>query len=504
MEVNLSKTEIVVFRPEGMRPQPGWQWQYQGQPVPVSSEFKYLGIVFHETEGVSVAEGVLCGAARRAMWAMIGKFRVAQIRDISLKLRMFQSLVTPIMDYCSAVWCPALLSDCSSNARVYGNSMQQVQSTFLRQLGHLRRTTPLAILHREFCLEPIAGVWLRSLTQLWQRLQSAPAESLLGRVSRAALHLAQTGSAAVRRACWAGQFFNMIKSFSKHGRDGDGRLSAFAEQFGWTAPRRGHFLHVHQKLVDLPWCPFWNAWDSLVQQPWTNLPQEPREVPQQGPIKYATYHRWFALPVPSQLFQWDRTEGQPRMPVNMPAYVKCTRWVPFDQLKQLIRLRTGAHHLTIETGRWQRRARDSRVCCKCSASVVEDEMHLLFECPAYQQIRTRFSAPLFGLFGGVHATLEAVKEPGGFCQFMEQDPKQVAAFVSACMTLRQEEAASESTSDGYGSAQSSSLLQESQEYYSACSVFSCGDEEVTGRPMEPRLAPETGAPPPLARVGANL
>lgn len=436
------------------------------------------------------------------MWAMIGRFRVAGIRDISLKLRLFQSLVVPIMEYCSAVWSPALLRGCQHPDDVYkNNDLQQLQSTFLRLLGHLRGTTPNAVLHREFCIEPVASVWLRSIVQLWSRLQTAPATSLLGRVARAALYLAQHGSAAARRQCWAGQFFDMIRSFSKHGRDSDGRLADFAERCGWTAPPRGHFLHVHQQLLELPWSPFWEAWHSIVHQPWENHPLQPREVPegQGGRAKFATYHRWFALPIPTQLFRWDTMEGCPRMPVNMPAYVKCSRHVPFEQLKQLMRLRTGAHHLAIETGRWQRKPRGERLCVKCTAGVVEDEMHVLFECPAYQHVRSRYALSLFQLLGGLDVTCAAVQIPGGFCQFMEQSPKQVAAFVNDCFEVRQEEGAPVGRGREYTDALSSSLLQESQEYYSACSDFSNGDY-VGHLPMEPGLAPETGA----SLEGANL
>lgn len=44
-----------------------------------------------------------------------------------------------------------------------------------------------------------------------------------------------------------------------------------------------------------------------------------------------------------------------------------------------MRLRTGAHHLAVETGRWSRPVipRQFRTCSKCTQTIVEDEMHLL-------------------------------------------------------------------------------------------------------------------------------
>jgi hypothetical protein len=54
-----------------------WKWQYNGQPVPRATEFKYLGVILHEAQGVSVASDSLAKAARRATWAMISRFRVS-------------------------------------------------------------------------------------------------------------------------------------------------------------------------------------------------------------------------------------------------------------------------------------------------------------------------------------------------------------------------------------------------------------------------------------------
>ena len=61
----------------------------------------------------------------------------------------------------------------------------------------------------------------------------------------------------------------------------------------------------------------------------------------------------------------------------MPRYIRHTSGIPFTYVKQLMRFRTGAHHLAIETGRWARPKlpRQHRVCSKCSCTVVEDEVH---------------------------------------------------------------------------------------------------------------------------------
>eukprot|EP00775_Hariotina_reticulata_P015068 gene15068-biopygen1015 len=49
MEVNVTKTEVVEFRCPRTRPT-DWQWTFEGHVLPVSQQFRYLGVVFHATK----------------------------------------------------------------------------------------------------------------------------------------------------------------------------------------------------------------------------------------------------------------------------------------------------------------------------------------------------------------------------------------------------------------------------------------------------------------------
>ena len=63
-------------------------------------------------------------------------------------------------------------------------------------------------------------------------------------------------------------------------------------------------------------------------------------------------------------------------------YIRHTEGTTYNHVQQLMRLRTGAHHLAIETGRWSRPSipREERLCPRCTSGVVEDEVHLLCVC----------------------------------------------------------------------------------------------------------------------------
>ena len=52
--------------------------------------------------------------------------------------------------------------------------------------------------------------------------------------------------------------------------------------------------------------------------------------------------------------------------------------------------RLSSHNINIETGRYTTPStpREERVCSECATS-VEDEHHVVFQCPLYRNIRTR-------------------------------------------------------------------------------------------------------------------
>lgn len=434
MVVSVPKTEVVVFRKPASRPQPNWQWTYKGERVQQSAEFRYLGIIFHETRGVSAAISSLATAARRAMWAMLSRFKMARMVDINLKLSMFSSLVLPIMEYCGEVWGPGLLSSADGWAGACNNELQRVQNLFLRQLGHLRSTVSTQIMHTELCKEPVARGWVRASVALWERLQAAPASSLLGAAARESLELAQT-SDWCRQRCWAGQFLGMLDTLlSPH--DASGCVSEFVSCGG----RDG------ADLMPLEVDTVLDAWELMLRGPMEAALGVDPTTAAADLVRPATYQSWFCTPPDSE------EEG---FPTGMPKYVRHTAGIPFAHMKALMRLRTGAHCLAIEMGRWGRSQggrgrvnRDERVCQKCLApaapgvpavSALEDEVHFLFECPAYDSIRARFDSALFSAFGGSQAAKQSMRSrPIDVRRFMDQDPAAVAAFVHQCWEVQRD------------------------------------------------------------------
>jgi hypothetical protein len=61
-------------------------------------------------------------------------------------------------------------------------------------------------------------------------------------------------------------------------------------------------------------------------------------------------------------------------------------------------------------------------------------LHVLFECPAYQQIRLKYGSKLFSRFGDNLQSIRVLtREPLKVPEFMNQEPKVVARFVAECL-----------------------------------------------------------------------
>ena len=95
-------------------------------------------------------------------------------------------------------------------------------------------------------------------------------------------------------------------------------------------------------------------------------------------VKMSTYAAWFA-PKSDRPDTW----------MNFTAHLNKQR-----EIQTVARFRMGAHNLDIESRRWgpDRTARSCRICKYCNMGKVEDEKHVIAECPAYECERESFMA----------------------------------------------------------------------------------------------------------------
>ena len=415
LEVNVDKTCIVVF---GARAYTGSrQWILRGrngerQQVPVCSEFKYLGVVLHETRGVSVCCDTLTVAGRRAMWAMLTKCADIGINSLSMKVHLFGSLVSPILSYCSEVWGPAAMGAGSSRVcsatSMMSNKQQVLAAEFLRLIGgKMRKTVSRVLLHREFGCRPLAYTWFMSAVALWNRVaarrRTQPTDWLVLAMEENVQMMSQQDiSPHVKSSLWSVQFAKMCRSVG-----GDDTFWLFDREEEWPS--------IEMDLASA-------AFDEFFFRPLVAAGDAPRAA-ESGQVMYCTYENWFAS---SPFTSLDRSR-----PAEWCSSFHREGSICKTHLFSLLRFRLGVHGLRVDSGRWDRLPRSQRMCERCTDEMVEDEFHLVFECPAYDCVREKFPL-LFEEFDP-----DSVSPEGrDLACFMAQDAQQIAAFIHNCFIVR--------------------------------------------------------------------
>lgn len=386
----------------------------------VSDSFRYLGVWLHSTKGLSVARDALKAAGQRAMWAMLGKLKHLEMRDLYLKTHMFDTLVKPVLSYGCEVWGPDALQDVSSADGMLKNSLQEVQTLFMRQLGKLRKSTSRQVMLKELSWAPLSAHWCKMVVSYWNQLTQLSTGQM-----RVVFH------DCVRMGClhnvgWADQFLRMLRQL---------RLGMKADQVVQEVKAAIEAGDVDLKLPVIEWDSIAAAWSATWEKDWEAVANIPPCQCEDG-ITLATYKHWMAAPPVLNPITGLEVEDKWYRP-GMPEYVAYTHLVAPADLINFMRFRCGSHKLAIATGRWDKCPRDQRICQKCTTDEVEDEYHFIFRCPAYESLRVSMHAKynVFECVGGTHRARRAGDT--GMLKFMNQTPRHVARFVSACMQLRE-------------------------------------------------------------------
>ena len=97
-----------------------------------------------------------------------------------------------------------------------------------------------------------------------------------------------------------------------------------------------------------------------------------------------------------------------------------------DVMSTFVRFKLSCHELGIELGRWKdRKPRRDRVCTLCDCGALDDEMHMVYECPALEPVRDQF--PHF--FEGSQDMRRL---------FAHKDQTSLVRFVHRCFRLREQ------------------------------------------------------------------
>ena len=129
LQVNTSKTKIMVFRKGGMLPR-NLSFSFDNTVLEIVNKFTYLGIVFTTGGSFTETQNTLAGQARKALFLLEKYVYKFTTLTVSHMIDLFDKLILPILNYCSEVW-----------GFIQANTVERVHLHFLKKLLGVKKST---------------------------------------------------------------------------------------------------------------------------------------------------------------------------------------------------------------------------------------------------------------------------------------------------------------------------------------------------------------------------
>ena len=370
MEISVSKTKVMSCFVEGA-PVPAFTCN--GAPIQPVDSFKYLGLHFHNSGDIAHLVQPIKNKAAGSWAAVQRRHSLLQCGStVNIHLQLLQSILVPALHYGCEVW--GMHSPDAGSAQRARLDLQRVYDFYLRKICGLSSSTPSNMLLTELGLLPLKVFWWRQTLRFWNDIAALPEGSLFHTVLLDSLY---------------DTFHDGAFNFSSS-------VAACLHRVGVSMPHDIDRVPV----LDVP--AVIDALKADLRVPSSVVVCSPRQAPSRGVVQY-TYAQWF------QPFSARRRYCQ--LPVSG------------KNMRRFLQFRLGCSKLPIVVGRHTGVPRASRLCTFCGAAALGDERHLVFECAALAELRTKYA----DLFGDTDQTMRTF--------FAQPDHLRVFHYVIECLNL---------------------------------------------------------------------
>lgn len=326
--VNLKKTKIMVFNCR----KPKWHFSLGADCVENCTSYSYLGVTFVPSGSFAKAQDTLTLKARRAYFLLRQTFKSDWNTPVPTLVKLFQSLIKPIMTYNAEIWYITDLGYQSIHQSFLeevvqksdNSKMEKLQIQFCKHTLGIGPKSSNVAARAEMGREPIILHVLVQAVKFYMRLLAKPKNSLLGCALLSQLQLMKAN-----RPCFLTPVCLSLNESKLLGKITPG-LST---------------LEQKKILNELKIClssKFHTMFDRAVSQ-----------------SKKLEFYR------------------QIKGPYTLKNYLVTIS--KFHLRSSLSKLRVSAHRLPIEIGRYQNVPRQLRTCNLCK-NAMGDEVHSILEC----------------------------------------------------------------------------------------------------------------------------
>lgn len=330
LSVNIDKTKIIHFRKARME-RTQIEFTLGAHNIDIATEYRYLGLDFNETFDPVHGVSKLCTSASRAIGKIVSKYYSIDGISHTVFKHMFESFVVPIMDYASPIWGTRRYDGCAV-----------IQNRAMRTFLGVGKCAPLPAIYNDMQWNSAFVRQQASAVRYFMRLTRMPNTRLTRHIFEWDYSLALSG-----RKSWCRDIQVILRKCDM-----------------------GHLFdrqHWHDNSV--------NGTHYATLTRLSEIESQQNRLAGETMSRLRHYNAVSAVPI-------EHNGAQP--------YLQLDR----RQRAVVAKLRTGTLPLAIETGRYRRIAREQRLCLSCERSVIEDELHFLFHCEKYSDIRRHTITPL--------------------------------------------------------------------------------------------------------------
>ena len=366
MRVNLSKCELLVFAPPSARDtvcQEAEALRFQGNTIPMKSRVRYLGLNYGPGASFCACREEIAVSGRKATFALARALKDSRMLVPDIMLSCYNAQVRSILSYGAEVWGPGAVAKLFARTgsktlfqRACEDPAVKQQTAFLKRVAGAKIPT-LSLLYTELNQLPMQVHWTRVVLRFWNRLAASEGSTLGKRVLRDVLERACTARFSGKD--WGSQVLCILRALGH-----DLLLLAPSPQepaalVAWLSEQRVPADALAEELARR----LQPAWEEAALQ------IEPRNVAEGGRngVKLNRYKHWMGLPAKGQ------------------AHAHLAAGMTQRHHAVLLRFRLLCWDIAIN--RPDGRLRATRKCPNCPG--VEDELHVMFECPHYADIKAK-------------------------------------------------------------------------------------------------------------------
>lgn len=380
LNININKSKVMIFSRAGRYHKENFTLGQES--LELVKDYNYLGINLSSNGTFHNAIKTLDNKARKAMFKIRKTINKANVPP-KLALRIYDTLVRPIQTYCSEIWGMSVknilkmfnISD--ENYKFFDEAcFEKTDLKYCKSLLGVHKMSSNPAVRGELGRYPVIIHTIKLAIKNWFRVAKYDQEELLYDTYLCNLQMIHEN-----RKCWLTQICNLVNDTlgCKHVWDNQGSLNN------------------RKQLNDLV-----NNLKHIFEFQWLNTLNKVSE-----PGKPGNKLRTYAVFKKSFVYE-DYLDFH----------------TDYKKRQLITKLRISAHKLEIEKGRYTRKkaARiepKDRICKYCDLKTVEDEKHVLLNCPKYSCARN-------SMFNQINKS---------FPMFTSYDEKEKFLFLMKCQDL---------------------------------------------------------------------